>query len=208
MKNRNENVKKGKLAEGKIIEHLTKFEGCRKIKVIGDYTTKRLKGETLTEMEKIENDINMLKGIDMQVNYIDEGVGWMVEYGYNIDAKGFKYDSRYYGEMDDEGKVEKLMLQVEKKVVNIKTATKGIESNIYKGWANNPKHLTHFITINISGWVYYLKYVALVEYLKDKSRYNTPYNEFKKANGGYEICLIVPVKGLLESGVITAIVPL
>ena len=210
MNNRGENIKKGKLADEKIIEHLKKLDGFINIIECKDYQVELKQGKELTRSQHLQNNINMIGGTD----YVLVMKGGNLEFrnltgddaqlnGFkfrliNIDTKGFNYSLKNNGVMYSDGTVERLLLQIGKYYGGVK----------YKGWANNPHHLTSFIVMNVGDWVYYLDYKKLVVFMQSLNRSNTVGELFPKGGENYEVCLKVPVKGLLESGVITAIVPL
>jgi hypothetical protein len=180
---RSNNIKYGNEANEKIINYLKGLEGFKAIYEIRDNQQNR---NGLQGIEKLENDVNMHLGIDY--------VLVMENRTYYIDTKGFSYNPKYYGKLEN-GIVETMLLQVEKYYGN----------QLYYGWANNPNHLTELIIILVNGHIYCLNYKKLVQYCKRFNRDNIAYEKFNKGYGNYEICIRASVKDMLENEVINHI---
>lgn len=183
---RNNNIEYGNKANEKIIGYLKSLDGFVSIHEIRDNQQNR---NSLQGMERLENDINMHLGIDFVLVMKDKT--------YYLDTKGFNYNQRYYGNLDN-GIVETMLLQVEKYY----------GGNLYNGWANNPNHLTEYILILVNNNIYFVDYKSLVQYCKKFKRDNTAYEKFNKGYGNYEICIKASVKDMLENKVITCIIPI
>ena len=193
---RSNNIEYGKKADEKIISYLKSLDGFVSIYEIRDNQQNR---NNLQGMDKLENDINMHLGIDFVLVIKDKT--------YYLDTKGFNYSYRNYGSLRN-GIVENMLLQVEKVYGNKE----------YKGWANNPKHLTTHIVILINGHIYIIDYKKLVKYCdkftdevekcKRKGKGNDIvkiYGEKWKGKGNCEICVKASVKDMIENKVITNI---
>lgn len=179
---RNRNIQLGKTSDEIIIGELMKLDKFKSIVPIRDNQQKR---NSLQGILKLEDDINMRLGID----YVLEFNGNT----YYIDTKGFTYDSRYYGSLNN-GVVELLLLQVEKYY-------RGISR---KGWSNDNDHWTDFILILINNHIYFINYKRLVTYCNNIQVADVI--TFNKGNGNYEKCIQVPVNKLQEANVITSII--
>ena len=171
------------MANAKIIDYLKGLEGFVSIYEIRDSQQNR---NGLQGMERLENDINMHLGIDY--------VLVMEERTYYIDTKGFNYNPKYYGKLEN-GIVETILLQVEKYYGKV----------VYNGWANNPNHLTEYILILLNDHIYFMDYKKLVQYCKRFNKDNCDYKVFDKKYGNYEICIKASVKDMIENKVITNI---
>lgn len=202
---RNNNIKHGNKANERIINYLKGCGGIYGIYEIGDYQSEKW-NRTLTPIEQMHNSINQYLGTDYIV--ITEGTKYRFqnmtgEYeklngiGFNIvnvDTKGFNYNPKYYGKLEN-GIVETMLLQVEKYYGKV----------VYNGWANNPNHLTEYILILLNNHIYFISYRKLVEYCRRFNRGNISYEKFNKGNGNYEICIKASVKDMIENKVITSI---
>lgn len=205
---RKNNIKYGNQADEKIIGYLKKCKGIYGITKIGDYQREKYQRE-LRPTEEMDNSINQYLGVDYMI--ITEGSKYKLRnlsgdyeklngLGFNIvnvDTKGFNYNHKYYGKLEN-GIVEKMLLQVEKCYSN----------KVYYGWANNSKHLTTHLVILINNHMYFIDYKKLVQYCKRFNRDNTAYEKFNKGYGNYEICIKASVKEMIENKVITCIIPI
>ena len=182
--NRNNNITYSRMANTKILQYLKTIKGYKAIHEVRDYqqATHQLQG-----MQKLENDVNIHLGIDYVLE-IDNKTHY-------IDTKGFNYNPKYYGSIEN-GIVETMLLQVEK----------CYGGQIYHGWANNPNHLTEFILVLIQNTLYILDYKRLVTYCKRFGRDNVSFITFNKGYGSYEICIKRPINELVNEKVITHIV--
>lgn len=208
---RNNNIKKGNEANKKIINYLKKCKGIYGIYEIGDYQQEKW-NRRLKPMEEMQNSINQYNGVDYIV--ITEGTKYKLqnfEGGYaklngmrfdivNLDTKGFNYNCRNYGKIEN-GIIEKILLQVEKKY----------SGKVMKGWANNPKYLTTHLAILVANHIYIIDYKRLITYCDnfEMDIANTvTWGEKYKGKGNYETCIKAPVKDMLENKVITCIIPI
>lgn len=202
------NIKYGNKADEKIIKYLSGCEGIYGITKIGDYQREKYQRE-LRPVEQMNNSINQYLGVDYMI--ITEGtkykfqslIGEHEKYNglrfdiVNVDTKGFNYNPKYYGKLEN-GIVETMLLQVEK----------CYGGNVYCGWANDSKHLTTHLVILINDYMYFIDYKSLVKYCKRFNRGNCVYELFNKGNGNYEICVKASVKDMIENKVITNIIPI
>ena len=123
---RSEQQSRARLGEQRVANWFSRLEGVEDIEILEDY------GYSNRSIESIQghkdNMLNRL-GIDLIVKY---------RYWYlNIDIKTFTYNSKHYGEIDSEGRVGSLLVQVEDRF-------KG------EGWGLTDK-LTHRLAIYILG---------------------------------------------------------
>ena len=202
------NINYGNKADEKIINYLKGCNGIYGIKKIGDYQREKYQRE-LTPIEQMDNSINQYLGVDYMI--ITEGTKYKFQnlsgdyeklngLGFdivNVDTKGFNYNPKYYGKLEN-GIVETMLLQVEK----------CYGGNVYYGWANESKHLTTHLVILINDYMYFMDYKSLVAYCKRFNKGNCTYKVFDKGYGNYEICIRVSVKDMLENEVITCIIPI
>ncbi|MEG1411624.1 MAG: hypothetical protein RSD36_17445 [Terrisporobacter sp.] len=206
---RTNNIKYGNKADGKIIKYLSGCRGIYAIQKIGDYQTDKYQRE-LKPTEWMHNSMNQYLGVDYMIitegtKYKFQNLGGKYEklngLGFdivNVDTKGFNYNPKYYGALDN-GIVETMLLQVEK----------CYGGNLYYGWANNPNHLTTHLVILINDYMYFVDYKSLVGYCKRFDRNSKELiPPFNKGYGNYELCIKASVRDMVENKVITNIIPI
>lgn len=192
---RKNNISKGKNADEKIIKWMQKLEGSKLIHEIKDYQMEIRQGKELTRQQQLDNYINMVQGTDYIYKFIQSDKGIIVETVAFIDTKGFNYNQKYYGNIDNNGIVEYMIFQIEK----------SYGGKIYRGWANEPSHKTSHIVILINDLIYIIKYQKLLEYLNQMDIKQYRIITFNKNYGNYEKCIQVPTNELIQNGVIVHI---
>ena len=210
---RKQNKKLEKLANDIITNCLMQLPNFEHLHEIRDYSSRRQNDYILTPGEHIENDINMLCGVDFvyRINIHVDGVN-ILKTVY-IDTKGLTYNEKYYGSIEANGVPEFLLLQVEKYYNN----------TILQGWSNNTKYLTNKIVILINNRLLILDYKKLREftnniYVQNDTKLRSFINTYsiffyknlrwfnhKKYNSNYEITVQISTNELIEKSILTYI---